>query len=924
MRTPAPARARLASWLLLVALPACAPPSVHAAPPPLGHDPLRRPAYMAFAVGTTPACAAVADLDQDGIPDVVTANRGSNDISILRGRGDGTFTARFDLPAGTAPRYVVAGDLNGDGVPDIVVANSTANTISVYLGPVGTTTTHTDYATGAGPVMIAMGDLNGDGWPDLVVVNSKDNTLTVLLGDAIGTFHPGPSPTTNSNPVWIAVGDLNGDGVPDLAVSDGANGNVGWVSIFLGHGDGTFAARTDYAVPGSPTGVVIADLDGDGHPDAAVANSASNNLVSIFHGNGDGTLGGHTDLPCLDYLQGLAVADLDGDGKPDLIVSTASTSNAAQRAISVFRGHGDGTFDPRADYAAGSFPTAVAVADVNEDGRPDLVLTASSLNAMVVVLGNGDATLGTRDDVPTASAPNVVAIADLDRDGRPDLVAACEGANSVSVLLGHGDGTFAPHVDYATSGVPTALAVGDLNGDGVPDLAVSCGTSISVLLGNGSGQFAGIPTQPDVPSGGSVQPIAIADLNRDGRPDLIAGGPGVVLVYLGNGDGTFAAPVSYPGPIEPEAMAVGDLNGDGIPDVVLSDFNSLVAVLLGNGDGTLAAQVGYATANGGVFGVAIADLNGDGHPDVVTANEVLNGEVSVLLGHGDGTLAPHVDYAAPHYGTAIAVADMDGDGHPDVVVTNLVFSTVTGLLGRGDGTFGERVIWGPDGVIDPFPDGVFGIAIGDLDGDGVPDIAIPRGNNDEIALFLSGGSGAPTAALASLVSSAAQPGLVKLTWFAPTAGFSASVERRTADTPWSVVGTVSADGSGLATFADRAVEAGTRYDYRLTYTEGTTPRTTADTWVAVPVAARFALAGARPNPARGALMVSLSLPSGSPARLELYDVNGRRVLEQDLAGAGPGDLSVRLTPDRPLRAGLYFVRLTQGGRSLTARACLVE
>jgi hypothetical protein len=345
-------------------------------------------------------------------------------------------------------------------------------------------------------------------------------------------------------------------------------------------------------------------------------------------------------------------------------------------------------------------------------------------------------------------------------NGHPDIVVAnycpflsCTTlGNNVGVLLGNGDGTFQAAVGYSSGGLyATSVAVADL-GNGHPDIVVAnCGTnsnacangSVDVLLGDGTGNFT---AQTPISLGAyGASSVAIGDLNGDLKPDLIisvtcgTAPAGCAGVLLGNGDGTFGAEVTYSsGGNDPLAVAVEDVNADGKLDVVVANncnvgcTASSVGVLLGNGDGTLQAVSNYDP--GGLFpqSVVIADVNGDGKPDIIAANSstsgvVDDGDVGVLLGNGDGTFQAAVHYPSGSFGAAsVAVADVNGDGKPDVVVVNCsgTASSCAGplaggvgvLLGNGDGTFQTAVTYG-SGANTPF-----GVAVGDLNGDGKPDI----------------------------------------------------------------------------------------------------------------------------------------------------------------------------------------------------------
>lgn len=256
----------------------------------------------------------------------------------------------------------------------------------------------------------------------------------------------------------------------------------------------------------------------------------------------------------------VAVADVNGDGNPDIVVANeCGINDCTSGDVAVLLGNGDGTFQTAVAYDSGGYQTrSVAVADVNRDGRPDLLVTSccGDQGIVGVLLGNGD---GTFQPVVTydsgGSYPLTVAVADVNGDGNLDLVVANANSDAVGVLLGNGDGTFQAAVSYGSGGTDTnSVAVADVNGDGKPDLLAvnscssdnNCNGSVGVLLGNGDGTF-----QPVVPydSGGSgAMSVAVADVNGDGKLDLICandGTVGTVGVLLGNGDGTFQTPVTY-------------------------------------------------------------------------------------------------------------------------------------------------------------------------------------------------------------------------------------------------------------------------------------------------------------------------------------------------------------------------------------------
>jgi len=385
----------------------------------------------------------------------------------------------------------------------------------------------------------------------------------------------------------------------------------------------------------------------------------------------------------------VAIGDLNGDGTPDLVVASCANSNCTGNGlVGVLLGNGDGTFQPAVTYDSGGYnASSIAIADVNGDGKPDLLVanrcgqaTCTTDGSVAVLLGNGDGTFKTAVTYDSGGMlANSVAVADMNGDGKPDLVVANEctptncsllsGTGLVSVLLGNGDGTFQSAVTYNAGGNAYSVAVGDLNGDGKLDVAVLsyegcsfCGPEVGVLLNNGDGTLQTVVLYN---SGGTFPTsMTLADVNGDGKLDALVAdnispdghGPSGFGVLLGNGDGTFqSSAVQYGLSGDDDSgtinVAVADLNGDGKPDVALVDregcgSNSSMAVLPGNGDGTFQPEVSFC-ALGSIFQgwVAAADLNGDGRPDVAivsgsTINVFINTSTPAVLSPTSLSFAP--------------------------------------------------------------------------------------------------------------------------------------------------------------------------------------------------------------------------------------------------------------------------------------------
>jgi hypothetical protein len=257
-----------------------------------------------------------------------------------------------------------------------------------------------------------------------------------------------------------------------------------------------------------------------------------------------------------------------------------------------------------------------------------------------VLLNTGDGTFGSPATYMAGSAPVAVAVADFDGDGKPDLAVSNYGGTTVSILLNTGSGTFGAPRNFGAGPQPWPMALGDLNGDGKPDLAVINSSGVSVLM-NASGDAGSPAFAPQVlyPVGYLPAAVAIGDLNGDGKPDLVAGTAfltktdptaGAASVLLNTGSGVFAPAVNYPVGTYVEAVAAADLNGDGKLDLAVSSYGvANIAVLLNADGGTFAPQVDYLTV-GNPYCVVAADLNGDGTPDLAFANASTN-KVSVML-----------------------------------------------------------------------------------------------------------------------------------------------------------------------------------------------------------------------------------------------------------------------------------------------------
>jgi hypothetical protein len=393
----------------------------------------------------------------------------------------------------------------------------------------------------------------------------------------------------------------------------------------------------------------------------------------------------------------------------------------------------------------GSYPDAIVTGDFNGDGNRDLVVANNGDNTVSVLLGNGDGTFQPQATYPVGNYPAAIVAGDFNGDGRIDLAVANSGnygsPGTVSVLLGNGDGTFQPQVTYAVGSGADGIVAGDFTGDGHIDLAVAnrYDNTVSVLLGNGDGTF-----QPQTTYAVGAGPVSVAagDFSANGHLDLAVTDfiDNTVSVLLGNGDGTFQPQVAYPVGQAPWSIVVGDFRGNGHLDLAVADEGPAInipgamSVLLGNGDGTFQPHVDYPA---GLDPVSIAegDFTGQGRLDLAVADQN-SSELSVFLGNGDGTFRPQVTYPAGSFPVSVVAGDFTKNGRLSLAVVDELSNSVSVLLGNGDGTFAPQVKLGD--AAGPIPASAVG---GDFTGNGRLDLAVCNEADNTVSVLLGNGDG---------------------------------------------------------------------------------------------------------------------------------------------------------------------------------------
>ena len=371
------------------------------------------------------------------------------------------------------------------------------------------------YVPNAAPISVVSGDFNGDGKSDLVEAHTADNSVYVLLGNGDGTFRPAvQNAIGESIEGCVFVADFNSDGKLDLFLPGEIN-SANHPIILLGNGDGTFRPRIDsssFTVSGTYSrGWAVGDFNGDGKLDVVAtlpSTSADSGGYIVLPGNGDGTFqAGIVGPMVLHYVRWVTTGDFNRDGKLDLATADGQGRGTSTGTVelTILLGNGDGTFSlggryasPQAGTEDGTLnPEDVMAADLNQDGKLDVVVSNYSYN-INVFLGKGDGTFQPAIGIVTGEYPRNVNAVDVNGDQKVDLVVTNVGINvggaefqnegpqpgSVAVLLGQGNGTFQTPVQYTPFDYPGWTAAADFTGDGLVDLAVTRvrdGHSVNVM-----------------------------------------------------------------------------------------------------------------------------------------------------------------------------------------------------------------------------------------------------------------------------------------------------------------------------------------------------------------------------------------------------------------------------------------------------------
>lgn len=707
---------------------------------------------VSYAAGTGLSSIAQGDFNGDGKPDLVvadytlTSGMSGTVLSVLLGKGDGTFEPAVSYAADGYPTSVAVGDFNGDGCADLVAAAN--NGVVVLLGNGdGTFQPQVRYAAGTYPAYVVVGDFNGDGIADLVVTNQLSNDISILMGKGDGTFYAAVNYAAGNSPGFVLVGDFNGDGIADVAIANYGGTNI---SILLGNGDGTFQPAVNNVSAGGF--IASGDFNGDGRVDLVVSGATT----CVFIGNGDGTF-----QPCQTYRPSLSVAvgDFNGDGHPDIALADLN-----QNLILLF-GKGDGTFPTSAGYSAGTGPGSILVGDFNGDGKADLAITNStgspagdkvlvllgvvsglsvtSTHSMDFIAGgyasytltvsnapSADATGGTVTvtEIPPTDVTPILVGPGISGPGWSCLSGMCTrsdvlnpGASyppiTVEVLIfASAPAQVTNQVSVSGGGSPTAFGsdVTNINHSVAPLVfpypgwAMTGGVQFSWTAVTGADQYrldvGSAVGLADYFSGVTTSTVLSTDtLPCNGKTFYIQ-----LSTHL---NGVWEPPQQY---------AFTAAASCTLPSVIWQDPTNGASQLwqLGGPQGTTMIGLGTLSGHNAWRIAGTADFNGDGRPDVIWQDPVTgSSQVWFLSGEVGTTRLGVATLSGPNAWQIAGAADFNGDGHPDLIWQDPATgrSQVWFLSGtQGTTMTGAAGLSGPNGWR------IVGAA--DFNGDGHPDV----------------------------------------------------------------------------------------------------------------------------------------------------------------------------------------------------------
>lgn len=621
-----------------------------------------------------------ADFDGDGHLDLACLTS-MDEVLVLSGDGSGSFPASYTRPAPPGALWMTTANLDASGPVDLVVLSYYWNTMQKYFSVTsGECVAGPQEALLYGPAALAAGDLNGDGRDDLVFAHESIHLVSILFTDAGGgTTSTTTLPYAPQYGASAAIADVNHDAYADILIGSGDGSGI---SVYLSAAGAGFLPPVAFgAMPAAFDFVLrVGELNGDAHPDLVAG--GTNTRVLFGDGMG-GFTAGTALLPGVHAVGDLMLTDFDG-GALDLL----SITNYGAGLLA-FHGNGDGTFGQDERISA-AFGAEVLAADLDLDGRTDLVQGGDGDATISVLWQTPFHTMGTPVTYPLAQSPSAIAVGKFDSDSYPD-VAMCFTDGGLLILPNGQNRDFGTEMSFGISAYPVSMAVGNLDDDGQDDIVLVCSGGIETAPGSGS------PSRPQFTPGISVH-----------------------LSSSGYANPTFIPATGFC----PSRAAIGDVTMDGIPDIVVTMLcSSTCEVFPGDGAYGFDPSILLPASIGTPQDVAVTDITGDGELDIVSAGQ--NGVLSVLPNLGGGLFDSAIDFPSAYNPRRLLVADVDGDGEKDVSV--LAYSSYVSVH-RGLAGAGTLESAGHFGVMG-YPNSV---AAADVDDDGDVDLVAASSSSSHL------------------------------------------------------------------------------------------------------------------------------------------------------------------------------------------------
>lgn len=762
---------------------------------------------------SSPENVLIRDLNNDGKPDIVIVHS-DNVITVYKNLSTPGLIrvgAKQNFSIGRGAESICVADIDSDGMHDLITANSSVNYISVLRNTTSLTgeiafAPAQNFPTDSGPVAIAAGDLDGDGRPDIATANLNAHNLSLLKNTSTPgnpSFSSQISYKTELSPRAVAINDMDGDGRPDLITANTYIAST--VSIFRNKGsvgEIMLDTKVSYDIAGAVAGIRIGDFDKDSLPDIAAGYSILRNRTSAaqitsftptFGGPGSLiTITGFNFSEATDVRLGAVTASSFSIVSPTTVVAVVGGGATGNVQVTAPAGNGlsagftyyDKPFITSFTPLSGSVGTTVTITGANFGETPAdnivyfgsarAIVSASTINTLTVVVPPGadckpltvttnhltayssqsflvtfpgapatilPGSFATRQEIFGTSHPVGISAGDIDGDGRLDLVASNSSGNTLTAFRNTSSSgllSFDAALSFPGPNTSGGMSLSDFDGDGKLDVLANTSTSVSVFRNTSVSGSISFAPGVDFSIGGSTVYSGIGDVNLDGKPDIVVVRNGYMgLLQNISAVGTISFELQTIGTSldYPRGVAISDLNDDRRPEIIVcipSDDriyifpnNSL------NGTVSLGAVLEYDANDGPIQGLSVTDIDGDQKPDVVVAGANSSG-IAVFKNTSAGSisLASFLPFSTHESPNQLLPGDIDGDSRPDLVAAHGIGSVLSVLKNRSAG----NIDFAPalDFVSD---NGLHSVALADLDGDGKPEMVSVNRIANNISIF---------------------------------------------------------------------------------------------------------------------------------------------------------------------------------------------